>query len=102
MTAHRNTEADRETADALTFSNLVWFSQSGSGEAIRPVTAAFIDHREAMAWAARHPGQTVHFPGGNQLQAHYAMADGADAFLEQCGKTRIICTFDPTSLREAG
>lgn len=68
------------TADALAFSGLVWFSASGSGPAIKPVTAAFLSYEEAAAWAARHPGQTVHFPGGNQLQARYALADGLEGF----------------------
>lgn len=68
------------TADALAFSGLVWFSASGSGPAIKPVTAAFLSYEEAAAWAARHPGQTVHFPGGNQLQARYALADGLKGF----------------------
>lgn len=71
----------RATADALMFSHLIWFSQSGSGDDIKPVTAAFLDTNDAMAWAVAHPGQTVHFPGGNQLQAHFAMADGRDWFI---------------------
>jgi hypothetical protein len=74
----------RETADRLVFSRLVWFSASGSGPAIKPVTAAFLSYEEAAAWAARHPGQTVHFPGGGQLQARYALADGLEAFTRRC------------------
>jgi hypothetical protein len=64
-------------------SPLVWFSRSGSGDAIAPVTAAFLDVNAAMAWAVTNPSDTVHFPNGNQLQAHFAMADGRDEFIRR-------------------
>lgn len=70
----------RDTADVLAFSRLVWFSRSGSGADIKAVTAAFLDVEDALAWAKLHPGQTVHFPGGGQLQARYALIDGDDHF----------------------
>lgn len=70
----------RDTADRLMFSALVWFSQSGSGADIKPITAAFLDVEDAIAWGKAHPGQTVHFPGGGQLQARYALIDGDDHF----------------------
>jgi len=73
----------QQTADALAFSGLIWFSSGGSGDAIKPVTAAFLSYEEAASWACRHPGQTVHFPGGNQLQASFAMADGLSAFIQR-------------------
>lgn len=73
-------------ADRLMFSPLIWFSNPGSGDAIKPVTAAFLSYEEAAAWAARHPGQFVHFPGGDQMGAREALADGLAVFTRRCTK----------------
>lgn len=74
----------QDTADRLMFSRLVWFSSGGSGHNIKPVTAAFLSYEDAAGWAASHPSETVHFPGGNQMQASYALADGLTEFTRRC------------------
>lgn len=65
-------------------SPLIWFSRSGSGAEIAGVTAAFLDPMEAAEYAVAHTGETVHFPGGTQLQAFYALADGLERWKKYC------------------
>lgn len=61
--------------DTLYGSPLIWFSQPGSGDKVRHVTAAFLDPLDAYHYALDNPSTFVHFPNGDQLGSDFATKD---------------------------